>query len=95
MFCFVNYVLQVIYSLVCVIRLHCFNKILLIRKNIQNFGGNPSSVTLYGVSAGGISATALAVSEMSRGLFHRVVAGSGVFTMPLTWGSDHEKKASR
>jgi len=65
------------------------------RENIRNFGGDPNSVTLYGVSAGGVATTGHGLSPTSKGLFHRVVAASGVLTMPLVWGVNHEKKATQ
>lgn len=51
-----------------------------IKKNISKFGGDPSSVTLMGNSAGAYAVTAHMVSPLSQGLFHRVVAMSGSIT---------------
>jgi acetylcholinesterase len=51
-----------------------------IKTNIVKFGGNPDSVTIAGLSAGGFSVTAHMASEMSQGLFHRVIAMSGAIT---------------
>lgn len=48
-----------------------------VKKNIHNFGGDPSRVTLFGESAGGMSAHAHVLSPMSRGLFRRAVMLSG------------------
>jgi carboxylesterase type B len=45
--------------------------------NIESFGGDPESVTLYGYSAGAWSITLHLVSPMSRGLFHKAIIGSG------------------
>ena len=75
----------VIFSFICFLR----------RRNIRNFGGDPDSVTLFGISSGGVSVSAHSVSPVSKGLFHRVVAGSGVYTMPINWGKNHEKKATK
>ena len=47
------------------------------RDNIGQFGGDPSNVTLLGVSAGAMSAMCHLVSPLSRGLFHRVISLSG------------------
>lgn len=51
-----------------------------ISQNIASFGGDPKRVTLAGMSAGGISATAHMISPMSRGLFHGVYSLSGSIT---------------
>ncbi|KAL3282171.1 hypothetical protein HHI36_005365 [Cryptolaemus montrouzieri] len=48
-----------------------------VNKNIKYFGGNPSSVTLFGESAGGASAHYHIFSPLSKGLFHRVISQSG------------------
>lgn len=60
-----------------------------IQKNIRNFGGDPSSVTLMGNSAGAYSVTAHMVSPMSNGLFHRVIALSGSITYQTKFESDY------
>uniref|UniRef100_G3MSH9 Carboxylic ester hydrolase n=1 Tax=Amblyomma maculatum TaxID=34609 RepID=G3MSH9_AMBMU len=46
--------------------------------NIHNFGGDPSSITIFGESAGGMSVHAHMLSPKSRGLFRRAIAMSGV-----------------
>ncbi|KAL1433967.1 hypothetical protein MTO96_001783 [Rhipicephalus appendiculatus] len=48
-----------------------------IQRNIKNFGGDPSEVTIMGHSAGGISAGFHAVSPESVGLFKRMILQSG------------------
>ncbi|OWF40146.1 acylcarnitine hydrolase-like [Mizuhopecten yessoensis] len=55
-----------------------------IHEHITSFGGNPRSVTLFGESAGGFSVTLHALNPMNIGLFHRVIAQSGVPTSTLT-----------
>ncbi|XP_052738336.1 juvenile hormone esterase-like [Bicyclus anynana] len=47
-----------------------------IQANIKNFGGDPKKVTLVGESGGAASCFLHAVSPMSRGLFHRIIAMS-------------------
>ncbi|OWF40145.1 liver carboxylesterase 1-like [Mizuhopecten yessoensis] len=49
-----------------------------VKTNIAEFGGNPSSVTLFGESAGSISVSLQSINPMNRGLFQRVIAESGV-----------------
>ncbi|KAH7937272.1 hypothetical protein HPB49_009882 [Dermacentor silvarum] len=48
-----------------------------IQRNINNFGGDPSEVTIMGHSAGGISAGFHAISPQSVGLFKRMILQSG------------------
>jgi para-nitrobenzyl esterase len=48
-----------------------------VRANIARFGGDARNVTIFGESAGAISASMLAASPRARGLFHKVIAQSG------------------
>jgi len=48
-----------------------------VRDHIEAFGGDPSNVTLFGESAGGMSATALMAMPSAKGLFHKAIAQSG------------------
>jgi para-nitrobenzyl esterase len=48
-----------------------------IRRNIAQFGGDPSNVTIMGQSAGSMAVSLLQASPLARGLFQRAVGMSG------------------
>jgi para-nitrobenzyl esterase len=48
-----------------------------VRDNIQNFGGDPDRVTIFGQSGGGAKVTTLMAMPSAKGLFHRAIAQSG------------------
>ncbi|XP_061179317.1 uncharacterized protein LOC133187934 [Saccostrea echinata] len=57
-----------------------------IQQNIASFGGDPSSVTIFGQSAGGFSVSLLSMIPENKGLFHRVISQSGVASSPWAFG---------
>lgn len=48
-----------------------------IQNNISEFGGDPSKVTIFGESAGGISVSMLCASPLAKGLFRGAISESG------------------
>ena len=53
-----------------------------VKNNIARFGGDPSNVTIFGESAGGMSVGMLVASPMAGGLFHRAISESGGAVAP-------------
>ncbi|XP_067396190.1 cocaine esterase-like isoform X2 [Emydura macquarii macquarii] len=53
-----------------------------VQENIELFGGDPDSVTIFGESAGGFSVGAHILSPLSKGLFHKAISESGVAQLP-------------
>ncbi len=49
-----------------------------IRDNIENFGGDPQNVTIFGQSGGGGKVLSLLQMPMADGLYHKAVIQSGV-----------------
>jgi para-nitrobenzyl esterase len=54
-----------------------------VKENIARFGGDPSNVTIFGHSAGGMAVNMLAASPVTKGLFHRAICMSGGSFAPL------------
>lgn len=61
-----------------------------VRENIERFGGDPSKVTIGGMSAGAISVSAHMASPLSKGLFARAMGESGAAFRPLKFWSRGE-----
>jgi len=49
-----------------------------VKKNIASFGGDPSNITIFGESAGGMSVNDLMVSPLAHGLFAKAISESGL-----------------
>ncbi len=48
-----------------------------VKKNISAFGGDPTKVTIFGESAGGIAVSMLSASPLAKGLFEGAISQSG------------------
>ena len=55
-----------------------------IQKNIENFGGNPSDVTIVGESGGGGKVGTLMCMPAAKGLFHKAIIQSGTLLNKMT-----------
>lgn len=70
-----------------------------IQRNIGNFGGDASKVTIFGESAGAISCSMLCASPLAKGLFHGCISQSGGSFAPWTdqprgFGMDASQKGA-
>ena len=55
-----------------------------VRDNIENFGGDPSNVTIFGQSGGGGKVSTLMAMPSAKGLFNKAIVESGSITNLLT-----------
>jgi para-nitrobenzyl esterase len=50
-----------------------------VKRNISQFGGDPTNITVFGESAGAIMTSALVGSPQAKGLFQRAILQSGAY----------------
>jgi len=50
-----------------------------VKHNIENFGGDPDNITIFGESVGGTSVATLIVTPTAKGLFNKAIVESGTF----------------
>ncbi len=50
-----------------------------VKENAAAFGGDPTNVTVFGQSAGGVAISYLLATPLAKGLFQRAIIESGVF----------------
>ncbi len=64
-----------------------------VQQNIQNFGGDPDNITIFGESAGGHNVLSLLASPLAEGLFHKAISQSGYttsFSVEEAYGTDQK-----
>jgi len=67
-----------------------------VRTHIQEFGGDPANVTVFGESAGGMSVSALLGAPSARDLFRRAIIQSGpAYSLPLDRASETAVEVGR
>uniref|UniRef100_A0A8C6W7P5 Carboxylic ester hydrolase n=1 Tax=Nannospalax galili TaxID=1026970 RepID=A0A8C6W7P5_NANGA len=66
-----------------------------VQENIEAFGGDRNSVTLFGQSAGAMSISGLLMSPLAQGLFHRAISQSGTVIMKVFITPDPLKAAKK
>ncbi|KAM5298035.1 carboxylesterase 5A [Glossophaga mutica] len=64
-----------------------------VQENIEFFGGDPRSVTIFGESAGAISVSSLVLSPLANDLFHKAIMESGVAIIPYLQAPNEERDA--
>ncbi|XP_060081391.1 uncharacterized protein LOC132560731 [Ylistrum balloti] len=66
-----------------------------VKDNIEDYGGNPSLITIFGESAGGVSVGLQAIITQNKDVFQRVIAESGSSVGPRDSGVEAMKVFSK
>ncbi len=48
-----------------------------VQRSIENFGGDPDNVTIFGESAGAFNVLSMMISPLAEGLYHKAISQSG------------------
>jgi len=65
-----------------------------VNENIEAFGGDKDRITIMGQSAGGASVSHLSLSPLTKGLFQRVIAVSGVANAYFAYTHDIDRSTA-
>ena len=65
-----------------------------VKNNIENFGGDPNNVTIFGQSGGGAKVTTLMAMPKAKGLFHKAINQSGSFRTAMLEKEDTQAIAT-
>ncbi len=66
-----------------------------VRGNIENFGGDPDNVTIFGESAGAFNVLSLMISPLAEGLYHKAISQSGgIRIIPMDVAQNYHDEGS-